>query len=126
MATILVVDDEPMMLKLCTNMLMHGHHDVIQAGGGTEALRLLQGRPADLALLDVIMPGMNGMELAGRIQAMSPSTRILLMTGYGPREIAQVAGKENPYRILLKPFKTESLLQMVENVLSGPPGSSTK
>jgi DNA-binding NtrC family response regulator len=39
------------------------------------------------------------------------------MTGFGPREIAEVAGKDNPYRILWKPFKTESLLQMIENVL---------
>lgn len=117
MAKLLVVDDDPMMLRLCTNILMRGQHDVRQAGNGEAALQLLHSSPADLALLDVIMPGMNGIALAARIQQTYPNTKILLMTGYGPREVAQVAGKENPYRIIWKPFKTESLLQMVENVL---------
>jgi DNA-binding NtrC family response regulator len=117
MSIILVVDDEPMMLRLCTNMLMRAQHDVLSAASGADALHLLQNKPADLALLDVIMPGMNGIELAARIQKTNPDTKILLMTGFGPREIAQVAGKENPYRIIWKPFKTESLLQMIQNVL---------
>jgi DNA-binding NtrC family response regulator len=117
MARLLVVDDEAMMLRLYANMLARGQHEVMQATGGEEALKLLRGKPFDLALLDVIMPGMNGIELARRILQISPDTKILLMTGYGPREVAQVAGKENPYRILWKPFKTESLLQMIENVL---------
>ena len=98
-------------------MLMRAQHDVLSAASGADALHLLQNKPADLALLDVIMPGMNGIELAARIQKTNPDTKILLMTGFGPREIAQVAGKENPYRIIWKPFKTESLLQMIQNVL---------
>ena len=118
MARIVVVDDDPMMLKVCTNMLRRGQHQVLEAAGGQQALQLLQGTPVELALLDVIMPGMNGIELAARIQEASPATRILLMTGYGPKEIAQVAGKENPHRIIWKPFKTESLLQMIENILA--------
>jgi DNA-binding NtrC family response regulator len=122
MSTILVVDDEPIMLKLCTTMLQRGNHQVLQAAGAAEALDLLQTSQADLALLDVMMPKMNGIELAGRILKKSPQIKILLMTGYGPREIMEVAGKENPYRIMWKPFKTESLLQMIDNVL----GESSK
>ena len=121
MATILVVDDEPMMLKLCASMLMRGQHDVLSAADAQQALQQLQNRPVELALLDVMMPGMNGIQLAERIQERRPDTRILLMTGYGPREIVKVAGKDNPYRIIWKPFKAESLLQMVENVLAEPP-----
>ena len=117
MAKLLVVDDEPMMLRLLANMLARGQHDVTQATGGEEALALLRSKSVDIALLDVIMPKMNGIELAGRIRQSYPNTKILLMTGFGPREIAEVAGKDNPYRILWKPFKTESLLQMIENVL---------
>jgi len=117
MATILVVDDEPMMRKLCVNILRRGQHEVFQAEDAQKALQSLQGQPVDLALLDVMMPGMNGIILARRIQQTHPNTKILLMTGYGPREIAQLAGKENPYRIIWKPFKAESMLQMVENVL---------
>ena len=118
MATILVVDDEPMMVKLCANVLTLGSHDVLQAGDAEEALQLLHDTPADLALLDVVMPGMSGIELASHIRRHYPKMDIVLMTGYGPKEIRQIAGKENPYRIILKPFKSESLLQMIENVLS--------
>ena len=117
MATILVVDDEPMMLRLCANVLLLGHHDVLEASNGPDALQVLERSTADLALLDVVMPGMNGIDLAGRILRKSPNTRIVLMSGYGPREIANITGKENPYRIIWKPFKAESLLRMIENVL---------
>ena len=124
METILVVDDEPVVLKLCQTILRRGGYDVLTATGGEEALRLLQnGPPINLALLDVIMPGMNGIELANRIEKTSPSTKVVLMSGYGPREIARVVG-ENPYRIIWKPFKTESLLRMIENVLGEPTGAA--
>jgi len=117
MATILVVDDELTMLNLCENILRMGGYEVLKASGGQEAFTVLQGNTADLVLLDVIMPGMNGIEVAKRIQSMTPSTKIVLMTGYGPHEIARVAGSNNPYRIIWKPFKAESLLRMIENVL---------
>ena len=117
MATILVVDDEAMMLKLCFQILRRGQHEVFQAAAGPEALQLLRERPVDLALLDVMMPQMNGITLAGCIQRMYPKTKVLLMTGYRQSEIEQIAGKENPYRIIWKPFKAESLLRMIENVL---------
>jgi DNA-binding NtrC family response regulator len=126
MATILVVDDEPMTLNLCVRMLRAGHHDALQASSGEGALQLLQERTADLALIDVVMPGMNGIVLAAEIQRLYRNTEIVLMTGYGPKEIVNIAGKENPYRIIWKPFKTESLLQMIDNVLDKAGEAATR
>jgi len=119
--TILLVDDEPGVLRLCYQILNLDGYRVLQATSGEEALRLLQknSEGLDLALLDVIMPGMNGIELAKRIQAIYPNTPIILMTGYGPHEIARVVGDNNPYRIIWKPFKADSLRRMIENVISG-------
>jgi len=119
--TILLVDDEPGVLRLCYQILNLDGYRVLQATSGEEALRLLQqnSEGLDLALLDVIMPGMNGIELAKRIQAIYPDTPIILMTGYGPHEIARVVGDNNPYRIIWKPFKADSLRRMIENVISG-------
>jgi two-component system cell cycle sensor histidine kinase/response regulator CckA len=118
--TILLVDDEPSVLRLCYQILNLDGYRVLQATSGEDALRQLQRHTAglDLALLDVIMPGMNGIELAKRIQAIHPETPIILMTGYGPHEIARVVGENNPYRIIWKPFKAGSLRQMVENVIN--------
>ena len=125
METILLVDDEPTVLTLCQRILNLGGYGVLPASSGEEALRLLQDRTAtiDLALLDVMMPGMNGIELADRIQSANPSIRIVLMSGYGPNEVARVVGVGR-YRIIWKPFKTESLLRMIENAVAGSTGAT--
>jgi two-component system response regulator YesN len=100
------------------NILAFGDHNVLQASGGEPVLQLLHSSPADLALLDVVMPGINGLDLATLIQRKYPATKIVLMSGYGPREIMKIAGKDNPHRIIWKPFKSESLLRMIDNVLN--------
>lgn len=119
MATILVVDDEATVLTLCQRILQLGGYTVLTANNGADALRLLQssGRTVDLALLDVMMPGMNGIELGARINAVWPAVPIVLMTGYSLREVQQLSGGNAPYRIIWKPFKTESFLRMIENAL---------
>jgi len=120
METILVVDDEPTILTLCQRILNLGGYSVLPASGGEAALRIVaqpRETPIDMALLDVMMPVMNGVELARRIQKLSPATKIVLMSGFGPKEIGAVVG-QHPYRLIWKPFKTESLLQMIENALA--------
>jgi CheY-like chemotaxis protein len=120
METILLVDDEPAVLKLCQQILKLDGYSVLPATSGEEALHLLEQNKAaiNLALLDVMMPGMNGVELAGRIEATNPDILIILMTGFGPKEIASVIGDKSPHRIIWKPFQAASLRQMIENVLS--------
>ena len=117
--TILLVDDDPTVLQLCERILHSGGYGVLTAGNGKQALDLLQNGAATihLALLDVVMPGMNGVELGKHIQTLNSNIKIVLMSGYGPPEIGRVIGDNNPYRIIWKPFKTESLLQMIENAL---------
>ena len=116
---ILVADDEETVLKLCEQMLRRGGYNVLPAGNGQQALDLFEhnGAAIHLALLDVIMPDINGVEVARRIHSLNPGTPIVLMTGYGPKEIARVVGNTNPFRVIWKPFKTDSLLRMIENAL---------
>ena len=116
MEKILVVDDEPVVLGLCQKILERGGYDVVQANSGEAALRFCDAsdRSIDLALLDIMMPGMNGIELAGHLRSANPKLLIVLMSGCEPQEITRVVG-DHPYRIIWKPFKTESLLQMIDN-----------
>jgi two-component system cell cycle sensor histidine kinase/response regulator CckA len=116
MSTILVVDDEPAVLNLCRTILRRGGHQTLTASSGAEALRLFQDNAdgIDSVLVDVMMPGMNGLELANRIRSASPTVTILLMSGYSPREILPLITSHS-YRVIWKPFKTDSLLQMIEN-----------
>ena len=112
-----MVDDESAMLNVCERILKQGGYDVLRARDGREALRLVENSTIiHLALVDVVMPEMNGVELANQLHTMTPTTEVVLMSGYGPEEIAKLAGK-NPYRIIWKPFGAESLLHMIKNVL---------
>jgi CheY-like chemotaxis protein len=104
METILVVDDEPVVLSPCQNILTSlGAYHVVAMSSALEAARFCENHTSptvDLALIDVMMPGMNGIELANRIRNDRPTTKIVLMSGFGPRDIARVAGGNNPYRII--------------------------
>ena len=119
MPTILVVDDEPSVLKLCETILRRGGYETLTASSGNEALRLMRDNTdrIDFALIDVMMPVMNGLEVASRIRDTSPGIKSVLMSGYSPREILPLISS-HPYRVIWKPFKAESLLQMIEN--AGP------
>lgn len=121
MPTILVVDDERIVLNLCQSILHLRGYTVLTANGGEQALRLLQenGGAIDLALLDIMMPGMNGAQVAAQILSAYPDIPVVLMTGFSLREVQEIIGKGSPYRVIWKPFKSESLLQMVENALDG-------
>ena len=118
-STILVVDDEPTILKVCRQILELGGYTVVTAGSAIEALQFLQGKNnrIDLALIDVMMPGMTGIELSRRMESAELKIPILLMSGFRPHEVARVVGAENPYRIIWKPFNAESLLRMIANAL---------
>jgi len=124
MATVLIVDDEEMVLKLCSGILRFGGHNVLSATGAESALRLLDDKAAtvDLAVLDIMMPGVNGIQLAARIQSAHPRIGIILMTGYTLVEIQGLTGEKNPYRIIWKPFKIDSFLRMIDNALESLPG----
>ncbi|MFN7997245.1 MAG: response regulator [Bryobacteraceae bacterium] len=125
--TLLVVDDEPTVLNLCQSILARGGYSVLRASNAEEALRVIRTckTPILLALLDVIMPGMNGIELANRIQNEHPSIRVVLMSGYGVQEISRLTGREPVnFRTIWKPFRSESLLRMIENVLDEPDASA--
>ncbi len=117
--TILVVDDEPAVLSFCKLILARGGYRVVDARNGPEALKLARtpGTRINLAMLDVVMPGMNGFELASQLRQIDPDLKILLMSGYSVNEVRNIAGGDYSYRVMWKPFKAESMLRMVQTVL---------
>ncbi len=119
--TILVVDDEPVVLNMCKLVLSRGGYNVLEAGGGAAGLAIFQANADNirLALLDIRMPVMNGLELAQKLIAIQPGIKILLMSGYSITEVRQIIGPNNPFRIIWKPFTSESLLRMIQTVLDG-------
>jgi DNA-binding response OmpR family regulator len=120
--TILVVDDEVAALDFCCTVLTREGYKVLRARNGVEALETHGMAPlVDLALIDVMMPGMNGVELAQRLESTEYPPRISLMSGYSPDEVARlIGGDASRYRIFWKPFEIRIFLQMIRNVLDVP------
>jgi DNA-binding NtrC family response regulator len=110
--TILVVDDEPEVRALVREVLeLHGYK-VIDTGDPIEARRLTGEQPVHLLLTDVVMPMMSGIELAKRVEASSPTTKIVLMSGY-----STAAVKSSGRPLISKPFKTNDLVNTIRQML---------
>jgi CheY-like chemotaxis protein len=123
---VLVVEDEPAMREVTRRMLARNGYQVVSAASGQEALATLTHRldRIDLLLTDVIMPRMLGKELAERLLATRPETRVLYMSGYAQPILD--AGERLPDGMLLieKPFSEHTLLAKVQQALSNLPSTA--
>ncbi len=118
--TILVVDDEPSVLALVRTMLWRSGYRVLEAAGAEEALRVAAGHNETIHLLisDVLMPDMSGYELAQKLKATHPNTRILYMSGYRDKVLVESTGKSlSDAPLLRKPFTQHNLLEKISEVL---------
>lgn len=120
--TILVVDDEPSICALVRTMLWRAGYTVLEASGGEEALEVAAGHdsPIQLLLADVVMPGMNGRELAEKLRLVRPEARVLYMSGYRDNVLLEHTGGslgETP--LIRKPFTQYSLTAKISELLEG-------
>jgi signal transduction histidine kinase/response regulator RpfG family c-di-GMP phosphodiesterase len=123
-ATILVVDDDPAVRSLTVQALETLNYRVIEAENGRVALDLFRHDDnIDLALIDLVMPIMNGRQLATRIRAADPERAILFMTGYD-----DLSGSDDPFAremVIKKPFKLVELAAAVEQALGSRDGEAS-
>jgi PAS domain S-box-containing protein len=117
--TVLVVEDESKLRRLARLALQDEGYNVLEASDGTAAIRVVQTYPGPIHLLltDVIMPVMNGRELAQRISALRPETRVLYMSGYTENVIGHNGMLEEGVNLLQKPFTLPALKARVREVL---------
>ena len=117
---VLVVDDDRGVLRLTARMLRRAGYTVLEAGSGTEALRLLDSGPEiRVVLTDVVMPEMHGLDLAAKILARDPCPNVVLMTGHAAELSAHVEQRDPSMPLLLKPFTSQQLIKTVRNALDG-------
>lgn len=114
--SILVVDDEKNIRTVLKEGLQAHQYTVQEAASAEEALRLLDHQPFDLVLLDLKLPGMDGIELLTRIHERTPQTIIIMLTAYATLDSAVQALRQGAYDYLTKPA---SMLQIVESVERG-------
>jgi PAS domain S-box-containing protein len=121
--TILLVEDEGNLRRLARQYLETQGYKILEAEDGAAALQIVDGyrETIDLLLTDVIMPGMNGRELAAHITTLLPDVRVLYMSGYSENAVGHDGTLDAGIMLLQKPFSLPALKECVREVLDSEP-----
>ena len=115
MARILLAEDDTSMREYLQRALQRVGYEVEAVGCGTEAMPLLERERFDLLLTDIVMPEMDGIELAQKASAIDPAIRVMFITGFAA--VALRAGRKTPdAKVLSKPFHLRDLVAEVERM----------
>ncbi|HUS89315.1 MAG TPA: response regulator [Desulfosporosinus sp.] len=118
MAKILVVDDQFGVRRLLFETFREDQHEVEMAANGAEALQLLIAFEPDLILMDMKMPGMNGLETLGQIRALDRRVDVIMMTAYGDTQNMEQAKELGILYYMAKPFDLFELRERVREILT--------
>jgi two-component system nitrogen regulation response regulator NtrX len=116
--TILIVDDEPSILRTLGGILSDEGFEVITAGNGYEALKIIDKESPDLVILDIWMPGIDGIETLKEIKKGNPHIQVIIITGHGTIETAVKATKLGAFDFIEKPLSIEKMIVAINNALN--------
>ncbi|MFZ3484518.1 cell cycle two-component system response regulator CpdR [Sphingomonas sp. 3-13AW] len=117
MYRILLAEDDQVMREYLARALERSGYQVAAVDRGTEAIPLLESESFDLLLTDIVMPEMDGIELAQRAQEIAPDMRVMFITGFAA--VTLKAGKAVPQaRVLSKPFHLRDLVREVDQLFA--------
>ena len=114
---VLIVDDEPVMLNFLAETLQRKNMDVTVAKEGRQALELLKSTSFDLVITDMKMPGITGMDVLKNVKEVSPSTFVIIITGFGSIENAVEAMRLGAFNYLIKPFSPETIETVIDKAV---------
>ena len=121
---ILLAEDEEAMRVYLERALVNAGYEVVAVDRGTAAVPLLEAQEFDLLLSDIVMPEMDGIELAQHCAEVSPQTKVMFITGFAA--VSLRASREQPHaKVLSKPFHLRDLVLEVERVFAEQQGLST-
>jgi len=115
--TILVVDDEPALLKMASEILNQQGYKVLCAEGASQALDILASESIDLLLSDVIMPEIDGYQLAKKVREKYPDIKIQLVSGFTDNRQGSDINDDLHQSLIAKPFNSKTLLQRIRSIL---------
>jgi len=118
-ALVLVVDDLDLVRSLCKNILDRAGYEVIEAADGLEAIKAYGERRPDAVLLDLMMPGMDGLSALQEIRKIDPEARVAMFTAHRERDHVMRAIELGAKDYVVKPFHADRLVQAVNKLLTG-------
>jgi CheY-like chemotaxis protein len=124
--TVLVVDDQEEVRRFAAAALEEYGYRVFSADNAASALQICQREPVDLVLTDVVMPRVGGQELAAGLKFLKPGIRIMFMSGYADKVIAQDGVVAEGVRLIQKPFSPEDLAVQIRAALGSPEPARTR
>ncbi|MBX6370194.1 MAG: response regulator [Rhodospirillales bacterium] len=117
MARILIAEDDDSMRRFLARALARAGYEVDAVGNGDAALELVRRHDFDLLLADVVMPGIDGVELARRAAELLPEIRVMFITGFAAVAMNRVDQTRREARILAKPFHLRQLVDEIGKAL---------
>jgi len=111
--SVLVIDDEPDMREMVAFSLPSNEFEVVTASGGREAVELLGTRRFDVAITDLKMPGMNGIDTVAALRQLDPDMEVIVATGYASLETALACMKNGAYDYIRKPYEIAELRHLI-------------
>lgn len=119
MSKVLVVDDQLGVRRLLYETFREDQHEVEMAGNGKEALQILEGFDPDLILMDMKMPGMNGIDTLRQIRSFNKEVGVIMMTAYGDAQNMEQARDLGVLYYMSKPFDLFEMRDRVREILEG-------
>ena len=126
--TILIVDDEEYILDTCAAMLETMGYKVLLAGSGEKALEVFRKNQSkiDLVILDMVMPGMDGLETFEHLNQMDPQIKVILSSGYSIEDISEEIIENGRTELIQKPFSLKQINQIIREMLNGTADGETR
>jgi two-component system cell cycle response regulator CpdR len=118
MAQILLAEDDESLRRFLAQALAKAGHQVTDFGDGTEAYECLKGFRFDLLVTDIVMPGMDGIELAKRAAEMDAALKIMFITGFAAVALHPSSQAPRQAKVLSKPFHLREIVQEVERMIA--------
>jgi two-component system, cell cycle response regulator CpdR len=118
MAHILLAEDDESLRKFLSAALVKAGHAVADFGDGGEAYECLKGFTFDLLLTDIVMPGMDGIELAKRAAELNAELKIMFITGFAAVALHPSSGAPKQAKVLSKPFHLREIVAEVDRMLA--------
>ena len=110
---ILLVDDEEDLVDFLSHRLLKQGFTIAATNSGAEAIASVERQRFDVAIVDLKMPEMDGIEFLQRIKAIQPFLEVIMLTGHGSHDSALEAGRQDAFRYLLKPYEFDQLLEQI-------------